>query len=91
MPVPALKPMSVDEFLDWESEDDRSYELRDGVVVAMAPTKSAHQILAARFARYLDEALDDRPSCTVRVEAPIVVPEREDVVHHSRITLAACA
>ncbi len=78
----ALKPMSVDEFLDWESEDGQSYELRDGVVVAMAPTKPAHQILAARFARYLDEALDERPPCTVRTEAAIIVPGRDGVVHH---------
>ncbi len=79
--------MSVGEFLDWESEDGRSYELRDGVVVAMAPTKSAHQILAASLARYLHEALDDRPSCTVRAEAPIVVPDRDGVVHHADLAV----
>ncbi len=73
--------MSVDEFLDWEGEDDLRYELRDGVVVAMAPTKPPHQILAARLARFLDEALDEKPSCSVRAEAAIVPPDREGVVH----------
>lgn len=73
--------MSVDEFLDWESEDGRIYELRDGQVVAMATTKPGHQILAAALAHYLYEALDDRPSCSVRAEAAIVPIDREDVVH----------
>lgn len=87
MASPALKPVSVDDFLDWESEDGRSYELRDGEIVAMAPTAPGHQILAARFARYLDEALDDRPSCTVRVEAPIVVTDRPGVVHQADLAV----
>jgi Uma2 family endonuclease len=73
--------MSVAEFLDWESGDDLRYELRDGEVVGMAPTKPGHQILAARLARFLDEALDDRPSCSVRAEAAIVAVDREGVVH----------
>ena len=73
--------MSVDEFLDWEHEAGHSYELRDGLVVAMAPTKPGHQILAACLARYLDEALDERPSCSVRAEAAIVPIDRDGVVH----------
>lgn len=81
MSKPALSVMSVDEFLDWESNDDLRYELRDGIVVAMAPTKPGHQILAARLARYLDEALDDKPSCSVRAEAAIVAIDRDGVVH----------
>jgi len=87
MSMPALEPMSVGEFLDWESEDGRGYELREGVVVAMAPTKPAHQILAVRLGRFLDEAVDDRPSCTVRAEAPIVVPDREDTVHQADLAV----
>ena len=73
--------MTVEEFLDWECDDGLRYELRDGVAAAMAPTKPGHQILAARLARYLDEALDDRPSCSVRAGAPIVAVGREGVVH----------
>ncbi|MCP4661943.1 MAG: Uma2 family endonuclease [bacterium] len=87
MTMPALEPISVDEFLDWESDDGHSYELRDGLVVAMAPTKPGHQILTARLARYLDEALDDRPSCSVRAEAAIVVTGRDGVVHHADLAV----
>ncbi len=81
MSKPAVSSMSVDEFLDWESGDDLRYELRDGVVVAMAPTKPPHQILAASLARFLDQALDEKPSCSVRAEAAIVPVDREGVVH----------
>lgn len=81
MSTPALRAMSVDEFLDWECGDDLRYELRDGMVVAMAPTKPPHQILAARLARYLDQALDEKPSCSVRAEAAVVAIDRDGVVH----------
>ena len=52
----------------------------------MATTAAGHQILAASLARYLDEALDDRPSCTVRVEAPIVAG-RPGVVHEADLAV----
>lgn len=77
MTYPRLKPLTIDEFLEWDSGDDGRYELREGEIVAMAPTKPAHQILSAKLARHIDEALDDRPPCTVRVEAPIAVAGRE--------------
>ena len=79
--------MTVDDFLDSESTDGRSYDLLDGRVVAMAPTTSAHQILVVRLARYLDEALDERPDCSARAEAPIVIPDREGVVHHADLAV----
>ena len=81
MPLPALAPLSVDEFLDWDSGDDRRYELIDGVPFAMAAPARAHQILAASFARRLGEALDERPPCTVGVEAAIAVVGRDDTCH----------
>ena len=37
MSEPALRRMTVDEFLDWEDGTDTRYELIAGVVVAMAP------------------------------------------------------
>jgi Uma2 family endonuclease len=91
MKTPALESMSVDEFLDWESADGLRYELRDGAVVAMAPVKPGHQILAARLARYLDEALDDRPTCSVRAEAAIVPVDRDGVVHHADLAVTCRA
>lgn len=47
----------------------------------MAPTRPAHQILTGRLARLLDEALDERETCSVRIEAPILAPDGEDTVH----------
>lgn len=79
--MPALRPLSLDEFLDWDSGDDRRYELVDGVPVAMSAPSGAHQILAVNFARRLAEALDDRVPCSARSEAPIAVDGRDDTCH----------
>lgn len=87
MSVPALKSLTVDQFLEWDHGDDRSYDLVHGEVVAMAPTQPAHQIIAANIARRLSEALDARPPCNVRVEAPIVVDERGDTCHHADLAV----
>lgn len=87
MPTPALKPLTAEQFLAWDSGDDRHYELVDGEIVAMAPTVSAHQILAANFTRRLAEALDARPPCTVRVEAPIVPVDRDDACHEADLAV----
>ncbi len=73
--------MTVAQFLDWDSGDDRCYELVNGVPLAMAAPSGAHQIIAANFARRLGEALDDRPPCHARVEAPIAIPGRDDACH----------
>lgn len=81
MALPAVKPLGVEEFLDWDSGDDRRYELVDGVPVALAAPRPEHQILAGSFARYLSEALDERPPCTVRVEPAIEILGRDDACH----------
>jgi Uma2 family endonuclease len=87
MAHPALKPLSVGDFLEWDSGDDRRYELGDGAIVAMAPPSAAHQILTANLARRLAEALDARPPCSVRVEAPIEPVDREDVCHQADLAV----
>ena len=61
--------MTVREFLDWEGERDVRYELWQGVPVAMAPTRAAHQILSANLVHRLTLAL--KPGCRVRVEAAV--------------------
>ncbi len=81
MPERAVKPLNVDEFLDWDSGDDRRYELIDGVPVAMVSPTRAHRILSVNFARRLSEALDERPPCTVGAEEPIAIPGRNDRCH----------
>ncbi len=87
MSLPALKPLTVDQFFAWRSGDDRRYELVEGEIVAMAPTTPAHQVLAANLARRLGEALDAKPPCTVRVEASIVAPTRVDTCHHADLAV----
>jgi hypothetical protein len=42
---PAYKLLTVEEFLDACPNDQRHYQLFDGIIVAMAPPAVAHQIL----------------------------------------------
>ncbi len=81
MARPVHKPLLIDEFLDWHSGDDRVYELVHGVPVALAAPSQAHQIIAVNFGRRLAEALDDRPPCSARAEAPIAVLDSDDTCH----------
>ncbi len=79
--MPALKPLAINEFLAWDSGDDRRYELVDGIPVAMAAPSRAHRIIAVNFGRRVAEALDDRPPCSAEAEAPIAVVDRDDMCH----------
>ncbi len=74
----ALESLTTDDFLDWDSGDDRRYELVGGVPVAMAAPSRAHQIIAVNFAYHLKDALDKRPPCNAGAEAPIDVIDRDD-------------
>jgi Uma2 family endonuclease len=77
----ALKKLTVEEFFDWCPADDRRWELIDGVPVAMAPTRRAHQILASRINFRLTGALADRPTCFVQSEAGLTLPGRQDTFY----------
>ena len=44
---PAYKPLTVGDFLDSCPNDQRHYQLLDGVIVAMAPPGTSHQLIAA--------------------------------------------
>ena len=46
---PAYKLLTVEEFLDFCPNDQRHYQLFDGVMVAMAPPATPHQVIAARL------------------------------------------
>ena len=91
MPAPALKPLLIEEFLDWDSGDERRYELVDGVPVAMSAPSGAHQIIAVNFGRRLAEALDERPPCSARAETPIAVVDRDDVCHVADLAITCHA
>lgn len=73
MPMePAYKLLTVEEFLDSCPNDERHYELLDGVIVAMAPPAIAHQTIAGNLAFELGAAMRaNRPDCTVRSQAGI--------------------
>ena len=79
--MPALKPMLIDEFLKWDSGDERRYELLGGVPMAMSAPSAAHQIIAVNLGYHLKGALGDRTPCTARAEAPIAVEDSDDTCH----------
>jgi Uma2 family endonuclease len=81
MAEPAIRGMSIDEFLRWEDGSDTRYQLVDGYVVAMAPPMPAHGRLAARLAGAIDAALRTRPPCFVQSEAGIVRSDRDDTCY----------
>jgi Uma2 family endonuclease len=69
---PAYKLLMVEEFLDCCPNDQRHYQLIDGVIVAMAPPAGRHQIIAARLTSSIVSALDaNHPGCTARSQAGI--------------------
>jgi Uma2 family endonuclease len=81
--------MTIAEFLEWDSGDDRHYELLDGVPTAinefhddgpsaMAPPSTAHAILAANFAHGLVEVLRSRRPCVALTPAGIPSPSASD-------------
>lgn len=78
MSEPALRPMTLDEFLRWDDGTDTRYELIGGFPLAMAPPAPAHGIIAARIVARLEEALRRRRPCRALVEAGILHPDRAD-------------
>lgn len=69
----AYKLLTVEEFLDSCPDDQRHYQLIDGVIVAMAPPAIPHQIIAGNLTGEIYSAAvrANRPNCTVRSQAGI--------------------
>src|SRR6516225_11652584 len=78
MAEPAIKTMTLDEFLRWDDGTDTHYELIGGFPMAMAPPAAAHRMLAMRLGSRIDFALEKRRPCNAQGEAGIVRPERTD-------------
>lgn len=83
MADPAIRRMTVDEFLTWDSGDEYHYELIDGhpVVVhptMMSPSGGPHQTLIGNLAGLLHAALKPKAGCVLRIDAGIVPRERSD-------------
>jgi len=80
--------MTVKEFLVWEGMPDRKYELLAGVPLAMAPATGNHQLLCGNLAGAIHAALRKKPQCVMRLEAGILVRERDDTYYQPDIVVA---
>ncbi len=72
----AERPITVDEFLAFEGEADRHYQLVRGVITAMAPAQLAHGRMVARLARLIGNQL--RAPCEPITEAGVKPAHRDD-------------
>lgn len=88
MAEPAIKRMTLDEFLHWEDGTDTRYELVGGFPVAMAPPARAHGMLCARLAGMIDAAVRSRRPCTAQTEAGIARPDRDDACYIADIAVS---
>jgi Uma2 family endonuclease len=69
---PAYKLLTVEEFLDACPNDQRHYQLFDGVIVAMAPPGDRHQRIAGVLGGVLYNAVQSSlPGCAVLIQAGI--------------------
>ena len=78
MSEPAIRHMTLEEFLHWDDGTDTRYELIDGLPVAMAPPVEAHRILAMRLGSRIDAKLSSRRPCNAQIEPGVVRPDRAD-------------
>ena len=90
MAEPAIKQMTLDEFLRWDDGTDTRYELIGGFPVAMAPPAEAHSMLAVYLVSKIDAMLSARRPCRALIEAGITRPDRADTYFVADIA-ATCA
>jgi Uma2 family endonuclease len=81
MSEPAIRRMSLGEFLCWEDGTDTRYELIDGFPIAMAPPARAHGVLCVRLGAAIDAGLRSRRPCMAQAEAGIVRADRDDTYY----------
>ena len=72
----APRRVTLDEFLAFEGEADRRYQLVRGVITAMAPAQIVHGRLVARLARRIGNQLT--PPCEPITEAGVKPGHRDD-------------
>jgi len=89
MAEPAIRAMTLDEFLRWDDGTDTHYELIGGFPVAMAPPAAAHRMLATRLGSRIDGALASRRPCNAQGEAGIIRADRADTYFEADIA-ATC-
>ncbi|MBV9201258.1 MAG: Uma2 family endonuclease [Alphaproteobacteria bacterium] len=87
MAEPAIRRMTLEEFLRWDVGIDTRYELINGFPVAMAPPAEAHRILAVRLVSRIDAALASRRPCDAQIQPGVVRPDRADSYYVPDITV----
>lgn len=78
MAEPAIKPMTLEDFLRWEDGTETHYELVGGFPLAMAPPAEAHSVLTVRLVTRIDGGLSGRRPCRAQIEAGVIRPDRAD-------------
>ena len=78
MAEPAVRPMTLDEFLRWDDGTETHYELIAGFPVAMAPPAAAHRMLTVRLVSRIDAALAARRPCNAQTDAGVIRTDRTD-------------
>ena len=87
----AYKLLTVEEFLDSCPNDQRHYQLIDGVIVAMAPPAIPHQIIAGNLTYEIGGAVRaNRPDCSVRSQAGIAPQGRSGRNHFETDITVTC-
>jgi Uma2 family endonuclease len=84
----ALRRITVDEFLTWESGDDRRYELVAGEIVTMTPPNPIQGAIAIKAGRAISAKL--KPPCQAISEAGIRLSWRNDT-HYQADIAVTCA
>jgi Uma2 family endonuclease len=67
--------MTVEEFLEWDSGDDYTWQLVDGEPQAMAPTKRTHGALQSELGRQIGNHLERVGGPCSVVTAPGIIPK----------------
>jgi Uma2 family endonuclease len=78
MPDPAIKPMSLDEFLRWDDGTDTRYELLAGRCLPLERRDEASRILTTRLGVTVDRALSSRRPCNAQISAGVIPPHLSD-------------
>ena len=88
---PAYKLLTVEEFLDSCPNDQRHYQLIDGVIVAMAPPGDRHQRIAGVLGGVLYNAVQSNlPGCAVLIQAGIAPHGAKGRDHFETDLTVAC-
>jgi len=82
------RPLTAVEFLAWESEPGRRYELIDGQIIMMAPATRTHNILVFTLGRLLGNTIPRGRALIVEGQSGIVPRWRDDAWYEADVIVA---